>query len=578
MMAIPYPRLWEILTPGERRNSLLMLALVVLMALAETAGVLSIMPFLSVLGRPEVIHEQPFLSQLWRLSGAADTRNFLVMLGVASIVLVVLSSAFKTVTLHALNRFVQFLRHSISSRLLERYLHQPYSFFLERNPSILSRNVLSEVDQLVNNAILPLSQLLAQGAVALAMAGLVFAYDPATAAGIVLVLVLLYGGIYLLVRKLLARTGRDGQAANGQRYQHCSEALGGIKEVKITQSAGSWLGRFRLASREFARHTANSDTLAQSPLYLVEASGYSLLIVIALLLLTRSSDIAHVLPALGLYGFAAYRMLPSAQIMYRSFAKLKFSSATLDTIHHDVGLPLEAASPPGQPLIPKREIRLQDVHYAYPSRPDKPVFAGLELCIPANTSVGIAGPSGAGKSTVMDLLLGLLHPQQGRLLVDDVPVDAGNLTDWQRAIGYVPQHIYLADTSVAENIAFGVPREQIDMQAVERAARAAQIHDFITNNLAQGYQTPVGDRGIRLSGGQRQRIGIARALYCDPPVLLMDEATSALDAQTEEALNAAISRLAGNKTIVIIAHRKASLAACQHIVHLTGSKSTPAPA
>jgi ABC-type multidrug transport system fused ATPase/permease subunit len=172
------------------------------------------------------------------------------------------------------------------------------------------------------------------------------------------------------------------------------------------------------------------------------------------------------------------------------------------------------------------------VHYAYPSRPDKPVFAGLELCIPANTSVGIAGPSGAGKSTVMDLLLGLLHPQQGRLLVDDVPVDAGNLTDWQRSIGYVPQHIYLADTSVAENIAFGVPREQIDMQAVERAARAAQIHDFITNNLAQGYQTPVGDRGIRLSGGQRQRIGIARALYCDPPVLLMDEATSALDAQT----------------------------------------------
>lgn len=578
MMAIPYPRLWEILTPGERRKSLLMLALVVLMALAETAGVLSIMPFLSVLGRPEVIHEQPFLSHIWRLSGAADTRNFLVMLGVASIALVVLSSAFKTVTLHALNRFVQFLRHSISSRLLERYLHQPYSFFLERNPSILSRNVLSEVDQLVNNAILPLSQLLAQGAVALAMAALVFAYDPATATGIVLVLVLLYGGIYLLVRKLLARTGRDGQAANGQRYQHCSEALGGIKEVKITQSAGSWLGRFRLASREFARHTANSDTLAQSPLYLVEASGYSLLIVIALLLLTRSSDIAHVLPALGLYGFAAYRMLPSAQIMYRSFAKLKFSSATLDTIHHDLGLPLEATTPPGHPLTPKREIRLQDVHYAYPSRPDKPVFAGLELCIPANTSVGIAGPSGAGKSTVMDLLLGLLHPQQGRLLVDDVPVDAGNLTDWQRSIGYVPQHIYLADTSVAENIAFGVPREQIDMQAVERAARAAQIHDFITNNLAQGYQTPVGDRGIRLSGGQRQRIGIARALYCDPPVLLMDEATSALDAQTEEALNAAITRLAGNKTIVIIAHRKASLAACQHVVHLIGSKSTPAPA
>lgn len=565
MMTTPFLRLWEVLTPGERRKSLLMLALVVLMALVETAGVLSIMPFLSVLGRPEVIHEQPLLSHIWRLSGAEDTRSFLLMLGVASIALVVLSSAFKTITLHVLNRFVQFLRHSISSRLLGNYLHQPYTFFLERNPSILARNVLSEVDQLAGNAIQPLSQLVAQGAVALAMAMLVFAYDPATATGIVLVLASLYGGIYLLTRKLLSRTGREGLAANGQRYQLCNEALAGIKEVKITQNADSWLDRFRHASREFARHTANSDTLAQSPLYLVEATGYSLLIVIALLLLTRTNDIAHVLPALGLYGFAAYRMLPSAQILYRSFAKIKFSSATLDTIHYDLGLPQETTASSKQPLTLRRDIRLQGIHYAYPSRPDRPVLSDFNLSIPINTSIGIAGPSGAGKSTVMDILLGLLTPQKGCLLVDGMPMEAGNIAAWQRTIGYVPQHIYLADTSVAGNIAFGISRDAIDMQAVERAARAAQIHDFITNELPQGYDTRVGDRGIRLSGGQRQRIGIARALYRDPPILLMDEATSALDNATEDAVNIAIRNLSGQKTILVIAHRQASLEACARI-------------
>lgn len=554
-----------LLTPGERSKAAWMLVLVVLMAGAETLGVVSIMPFLSVLARPGIAHEQPILGRAWQFSGAQSTRDFLLMLGTASILLVVISSAFKTVVLHILNRFVQFLRHSISSRLLERYLHQPYSFFLAHNPSILARNVLSEVDQLVGNIIQPLSQLVAQGAVALAMSILVFAYDPTTAAGIVLVLAALYGSIYLLARKLLARTGHDGQIANGQRYQACNEALGGIKDVKITHSAAAWTDRFRSASREFARHTANSDTLAQSPLYLVEATGYSLLIVIALLLLTRSRDLAHVLPAMGLYGFAAYRMLPSAQIMYRSFAKLKFSSATLETIHHDLMLDEETTGPANDPLIPRREIRLQDIQYAYPSQPDKPILTDFSLGIPINSSTGIAGPSGAGKSTVMDLLLGLIKPQHGTLLIDDIPIDSTNVAAWQRAIGYVPQHIYLADASIAENIAFGVKMKDIDMQAVERAARAAQIHDFVVSELPKGYRTEVGDRGIRLSGGQRQRIGIARALYQDPPVLLMDEATSALDGATEEAVNSAIRNLTREKTIVVIAHRTASLQACSHM-------------
>jgi ABC-type multidrug transport system fused ATPase/permease subunit len=567
-MTTDLKKIWSIFTPTERSKSAWMLVLIVLMAIAETGGVLSIMPFLSVLGRPAVIHQNHWLQLAYDRLGSQSTSEFLIALGLASIATVLGSSVFKTITLHLVNRFIHMLRHSISARLLSRYLHQPYEFFLTRNPSVLSRNVLSEVDQLLFNLIQPLSQLIAQGAVVLAILLLVFLYNPLTALAIVVVVGLLYGTIYSLVRKRLAHIGEERQTANARRFQCCNEVLGGIKDVKVTQATAAYQENFNRASRLLSRHMATSDTLSQSPLYLVEAVGYSGLIILALVLMLHRGDIAHVLPALGLYGFAAYRILPSAQIIYRGIAKLKFSSAALDAIHRDLLLPDNDEVNVSTALMPSKEIRLQNVSYAYPSTPRKSVLDHFDLAIPVGISVGIVGRTGAGKSTLMDILLGLLQPQGGSLNVDGIPIDASNVAAWQRAIGYVPQHIYLADASVAENIAFGVPRKDIDMAAVKRAARAAQIHDFVVGELEGSYSTPIGDRGIRLSGGQRQRIGIARALYRDPPVLLMDEATSALDMQTEAALNDAIGRLSGEKTIVIIAHKEASLQNCQIITHL----------
>ena len=553
-----------------------MLVLVILMAMAETLSVVSIMPFLSVLGRPAIIHDNPLLQSVYQHFDFHDTRGFILALGLASITIVIGSSIFKTVTLHLLNRFVHLERHSISARLLSRYLHQPYEFFLSRNTSVLSRNVLSEADQLLFNMIQPLAQMIAQGAVVTVMVLLILFYDPVTAIAIVAVVGLLYGVIYSLVRKRMKQVGTERQLANGQRFQTCNEALGGIKDVKVTHSTTAYERKFSEASRLYSRHLAAGDTLSQSPLYFVEAVGYSGLILIALLLMIRNGDIAHVLPALGLYGFAAYRMLPSAQIMYRGFANLKFSSATLDTIHHDLLLQDESENTAAcvAPLTPRREICLRQVSYAYPTAPDKLVLDHFNLTIPIGSSVGIVGRTGAGKSTLMDILLGLLEPQTGTFSVDDIPV-ADNVAAWQRAIGYVPQHIYLADASIKENIAFGVPPDAIDMVAVERAARAAQIHDFVVGELANGYDTSIGDRGIRLSGGQRQRIGIARALYRDPPVLFMDEATSALDVETEKALNDAIEKLSGEKTIVIIAHREASLNACDTLVSIKWHRPKP---
>lgn len=562
-------KVWSLFTRTEQRRAWVMLLLALLMTLAETLGVVSIMPFLSVLARPDIIQENPWLHTLYSRLGFAEPRSFITALGLTSIALVIAASAFKTVTQHLLNRFVHLLRHSSSSRLMARYLGQPYEFFLTRNSAELSKTILAEVDMLMGNLIQPMSQLIVQGIMVLAMLALVFAYNPWTALAIVLVVGTLYGIIYGLVRKRLRRMGAEMQAVNKERYQACNEALHGIRDIKVSHAEAAYQQRYSQASRTQARHMAATDTLSQTPLYLVEATGYTGLIIIALVLLTQSGDVAQVLPALGLYGFAAYRMLPAAQIMYRGFARLKFASATLDNLHRDMSLPLADAAPAGQPPVaPRHEIRLQGIRYAYPSAPGKPVLDGFDLCIPVNTSVGIKGPSGAGKSTVMDILLGLLPPQAGSLSVDGTPITSQTLPGWQAAIGYVPQHIYIADTSVAANIAFGVPAHAIDMQAVERAARAAQIHDFVVNELPKGYDTPVGDRGIRLSGGQRQRIGIARALYRDPPVLFMDEATSALDNETEAAVNESIRSLSGQKTIVVIAHRQASLQTCQTVIDI----------
>ncbi|WP_051237194.1 ABC transporter ATP-binding protein [Ottowia thiooxydans] len=569
-------KVWALFAPAEQRKAIWMLLLVILMAMAETAGVLSIVPFLSVLARPAIVHENRWLSSLYEALGFAHEPSFIVALGLTTMAVVIASSTFKALTFHVVGRFVHMQRQSLGVRLLSTYLRQPYEFFLARNSSELTKSVLSEVDQLIFDLLQPLFMLIAQGTVVVAMVVLVFAYDPWMAICIVAAVGLLYGAIYLLVRQRLSRIGSARQMANTARYKSCSEVLGGIKDVKITHATDAYLTRFSHASREFSRHSATAETLSQSPLYIVEAVGYTGLILIALVLLWRSGDMAQVLPALGLYGFAAYRLLPAVQIMYRGLARLRFSSATLDNIHEDLSLPQPpVADQHSHAIAPLQEIRLQGILYAYPSAPDKPVLEGFDLVIPANTSVGIAGRSGAGKSTLMDILLGLLQPQAGTLSVDGIPIVHSNVAAWQRAIGYVPQHIYLADASVAENIAFGVPKHRIDMQAVQRAARTAQIHDFIERELAEGYGSVVGDRGIRLSGGQRQRIGIARALYHDPAVLFMDEATSALDTDTEEALNAAIRNLSGSKTILVIAHREASLRACDTVISMGAPTEEP---
>lgn len=561
-------KIWSLFTPVEKRRAALMLLLVVVMAGLETVGVLSIIPFLSVIVRPEIISEKKWLLDFYEFFGFDNVRQFIVVLGSMSIFVIVLSSISKTLIYHVINRFIHLERYSISTRLLSRYITQPYEFFLKRNGSELSKNVLSEVDMLIFNLIQPVGHLIAQSFVIAAMLLLVFFYDPWIAMGTVVIIGGLYMAIYRLVRQRLAIAGKEVVVADKDRYQSCSEVFSGIRDIKISGASAVYEKRFAEATRSYARHVAASETLSQTPLYLVEAVGYTGLIVIALVLLVRSDDVGHVLPALGMYGFAAYRLLPAVQIIYRGVARLRFAGAALDNICEDLKLPFLPSPPTDKVMAPCLCIELRDVGYSYPSASEKEVLKGFNMIIQINTTVGITGVSGSGKSTLMDLLLGLQLPKKGRLLVDGVEITDGNIKEWQNAIGYVSQYIYIADATVAENIAFGVEIESIDINAVERAARAAQIHDFIVNELPRGYQTNLGERGVRLSGGQRQRIGIARALYRDPPVLFFDEATSALDEKTENSVNLAISQLKGQKTIIVIAHKASALRSCQYTIDL----------
>ncbi|UNT64319.1 ABC transporter ATP-binding protein [Acinetobacter towneri] len=566
-------QLWQILSPLDKRKVIYVFILVMGMAFIESAGVISIMPFLAVLSNPDVVESNSYLKQLYDFTGAANKQNFILYLGFLSLFVVICSTVFKIVTQYAVNRFASLQRHYFSTRLLKTYLQQNYEFFIQRNSATLAKNILSEVDQLIWTMILPALTLMSYGVVLLSMVGILLLYDPLMAIATAFVLGLFYASIYMLVRKKLAQIGQEFTQANKERYQTCQEALAGIKDVMINNAEHGYIKQFEESSRVFARHIATRETLGQVPLNVIETVGYGCLIGLAMLLVVSGKAVSHILPVLGLYGFAAYRMLPAAQNMYRAISQIKFSEQVLSVLKPEFALEKDELKhiekDSTQYLKFEHSIRLENISFAYPNRMESPILNNFSLEVKKNSSLGIVGKSGSGKSTLMDIMLGLLFPQQGKVYIDDVELTANNITQWRDLVGYVPQNIYLADKSIAENIAFGVAKIDIDLKRVEFVARQAQIDNFIQNQLPLGYHTLVGgERGVMLSGGQRQRIGIARALYKNPQVLFMDEATSALDTETEQAVNEAIQNLNGKMTMVIIAHRKSAVEKCDQIINL----------
>lgn len=560
-------QLLDLMSAPERRRLWLLVPTVTLNALIQLVGIASIMPFLALIADPGVIQEQALLRWLYDALGFGSPSAFLIFVGAGVLTALIASNLIAAWTHLQTLRFAFDMNHTLSVRMLRMYLAKPYVFFLGQNSAGLAKNILGEVMRAVQGFLMAGINLVARAILAMSVLALLVVVDPWLAVGAFTVLGAAYGALFLRVRRGMREAGKRRSAADRSRFTAATEALTGVKEIKVLGMEGPFLDRFERPSRSYARNEVRNKVIRTLPRYAFETVAFGGMLVIVLFYLVRGQDPAALLPTLGLYALAAYRLMPALQEIFSSVAELRYSIASVEVLHRDLERSAMVQTARREDVVPlpfRRELALRGITFAYPNTPT-PLFDTFDLTIDARTTVALVGTTGAGKTTVVDLLLGLLRPDAGDLVVDGVIVDDASVPAWQRNVGYVPQVIYLSDDTVAANIAFGVPRKRIDMEAVERAARQAQIHDFIVQSLPKGYDTEVGERGVRLSGGQRQRLGIARALYHDPDVLILDEATSALDNVTEEEFFHAVRDIGRSKTIVMIAHRITTVRDCDVI-------------
>lgn len=570
-------RLLSLFSPKERRQLFGLLLAFIIMALVEVAGIASIMPFMALVADPDLIYRHAILTGVHTALGFESDVAYLYFVGAVVMVILVFNNLFSAFTQWLSLRVSALCGHSLSERLFAGYLSRSYEFYLGRNSGELANILFSEINRMIVGVLLPMMEVVAKGTVILAILTLLLIIDPLMALCVVGVMGGIYSIIFIMIRRYLTRIGRELVAAGVDRAKIANEAFGGIKELKIIGKEKYFVRRYAAPSRMLAERQAASQGLARVPKYLLEMVAFGGVLLITLLLLGRQQSLGQVLPVIAVYAFAGYRLLPAIQQTYSNIAIIRFNLPALEVVLRDAGPyadPEAAADAPTQWLQElKQGITFDSVTYRYPGAAS-PSIIDLSLTIRVNSTVAFVGPTGSGKTTAVDILLGLFEPQSGSLQVDGVTVDREKLHTWQSSLGYVPQHIYLSDDTLARNIALGEEADNINMQAVEKAARIARIHDFIVNELPEGYQTLVGERGVRFSGGQRQRIGIARALYRDPAVLVLDEATSALDVITESAIMETLGQLAHKKTIIMIAHRISTVRDCDRIFILEKGKLT----
>lgn len=566
-MTRTYRLIWEVLTRQERGRFVLFVCMAAIVAVFEVIGVAVILPFLHVVSDPSYIQTHWFLIFFQHFLGLETDKEVTIALGIAVFAVIVLGMAVRGIGSYVEVRFSLMRSYAISSRLLRSYLQQPYVWFLSRNSSEFGQNLLSEVDLVVRESILPAVLLISNILVTLSIAALLFYVQPAVAFGATVLLLSVYGMVYFGLRGTLTRIGERRYIANRDRFHVVQEAMGGIKELKVMGLESTFLDRYRTPARNMAQEQTLGLVISRLPRFALEAVSYGgFILMIIVMFIRQGGAIEHSLPVLGLIGMAGTKLFPALQQIYFLLSSVRVSAAALEKLHDSI-MTLDVIQPPeaDMPALRLRDrLELRGLGFRYPNA-ESDTLDGFSIVIPARATVGIVGGTGAGKTTLIDLILGLLQPAAGDILVDGEVVGKDRIRAWQKSLGYVPQHIFLSDDTVAANIAFGTDPAKIDMAAVERAARVANLHDFVMSELPQGYATTVGERGVRLSGGQRQRIGIARALYHDPDVLILDEATSALDNLTERAVMQAVQNLGHQKTIIMIAHRLSTVRNCDTI-------------
>lgn len=542
--------------------------------IVEVTGLISVVPLVAVLTSPADPCARLGDSAGRLCSQLLPTRNPYA-LGLLAFGLIALSNllAFVVVWLSARLNWAVWRR--LSARLFGTYLDKPYEYFFDVHSSVVVKNVVFETERFANHVLMPSLILLSRIIVTLAVVALVIAVDPYVSLGVIALLGLLYAAVYRQLQGRMRSSGEIAFASRERINSVATETVAGIRDIRMLGCEEQFAARFRKAAHSIARQYVYWNVASVVPRYAIETAAFALVLAVGGYLSHKLGGWQTAAPLLAFYVFAAYRLLPQFQQMYFQAMLIQQNARVVDALAELI-VPTAATRVTTREAAPaalQPPIRLEHVTYRYPGA-SKPVLDHASMEIPPRATVGLVGVTGSGKSTIIDLIAGLLWPQQGAITLNSFALSPERAPAWRARMGYVPQVPYLLDDSMRRNIAFGLPDEHIDDANVERAARLANIHEFIAS-LPEGYATMTGERGVRLSGGQRQRLVIARALYRDPEVLVFDEATSALDEETEQAVMEAIGTLSHKKTLFIISHRSAALQRCDLVYEVADGKITP---
>ena len=530
---------------------------------------------MALVGNMDLLQQETVISNIYRASGIASEIEFVILLGIGVLVALFFSSMISMFTIWRLSMFGHKFGIDLADRLYSHYLSQEWLFHVTGSSSQLIKNVATEAQRVTNGIVIPLMRMNARIVFAIFMSLTIVIYDPKVAIIGIVVFTAAYLVLFKLVRLRLHRNGEAVSEVNAKRFRLMNEGFGGIKDVLLLGRHKSFINQFNKYGSLFAYSQGNTTALTEVPRYFIELIAFGSMISLVLyLVISNDGNLGVILPIISVYALAAFKLLPALQLTYVALGHIRSNVAAFESIQEDLSNSTDNyhknIDQPNEYLAPKQDISLHDISFHYPGKKDA-ALSNVSMSISVNSVVGIVGPSGAGKSTLIDIVLSLVSPQKGHLSIDGKMITKDNYRSWQNSIGFVAQNIFLSEGSFLENVAFGLPNDQMDVDKAKQALKLAHLHEFI-ETLEQGYETRVGERGVQLSGGQRQRIGIARALYNESSILVFDEATSSLDGITEKIIMEAIQSFGGKKTIILVTHRLNTVKNCDHIFFIDSGK------
>lgn len=557
-----HKKIWHILTPEQKKKASILLMLMFFGMLLEMLGLSLVIPALAIMTQNDLANQYPLLKPFLNYLGDPSPSE-LVMFGMLTLAIVYTIKAIFLGFLAWLQAKFSFsVQASVSKQLFSNYLYQPYTFHLQHNSGRLIQNVSNEVS-IFNNVIQSALIILTEGLVFIGITVLLFIIEPVGAFFVITILSMAGWLFYKVTRKLILKWGEARQYHEGLRMQHLQQGLGGAKDVKLLGRETEFLNQFSAHNLRSAKVGEFQTTVRALPRFWLELLAILGLVTLVLVMIELGKPMDSIIPMLGVFTAAAFRVMPSVNRVLSAFQGLRFASPVIGMLFKELRLTPNSKNIENNERFPFNDsIELKNISFMYPAS-EIPAIDNISISISCGSMTGFIGTTGAGKTTLVDIILGLLTPNKGAILVDNINIQK-NMRGWQDQIGYVAQSIFLTDDTLRRNVAFGLSDETIDEDAVWKAVRAAQLESFV-GELPLGLDTIVGERGVRLSGGQRQRIGIARALYHDPQVLVLDEATSSLDTDTERSVMNAVNAMHGKKTILIITHRLSTTENCDQV-------------